>query len=115
MSIFDLFKKQAPKKTPLEKFEAILAYVKAKEAFLMNSEFQGMDPKEVANKVMYQTMDKAIREKLSEEENRKLDKTNEIKNVLDMLKEEANSGRLSEAEIGEILNSAVFKEYSTVN
>jgi uncharacterized protein (DUF2267 family) len=110
----DFFGKQAPSKSPLEKFEAIKTFVQQKTEFLMNKDFDGMSPEEAANKIMYQTMDQAIREKLSEEENRKVDKANEVKNVLDTLKEEVSNGRMTEAELVTILESQEFKDYSKV-
>ena len=59
-------------------------------------------------------MDQAIREKLSGEENRKVDKANEVKNVLDTLKEEVGSGRMTETELDSILESQEFKNYAKV-
>jgi len=95
----------------IEKFEAVRSFVKAKTEFLMNSDFEGLSTEDATNKIIYQTMDKAVREKLSAEDSAKLDKANEKKSVLEKLKEELKSGHISEAEINEILTSQEFKEY----
>lgn len=110
----NFFGKQAPSKLPLEKFEAVKKFVQQKTEFLMNKDFEGMSPEEGANKIMYQRMDQAIREKLSGEENRKVDKANEVKKVLGAFKEEIADGRMTESELKIILESQEFKNYAKV-
>ena len=98
-------------KTPLERFEQALSFVMEKEKFMMDKNFDGVNPELVANKIIYQTLDKTIREKLSEEDNIKLDKANERKGVLERLKEEVETRSLSEVDLNEILELKEFKEY----
>lgn len=78
---------------------------------MMDKNFDGVNPELVANKIIYQTLDKTIREKLSEEDNIKLDKANERKGVLERLKEEVETRSLSEVDLNEILELKEFKEY----
>lgn len=85
-----------------------------KTEFLMNKDFKGMDSEEAMHKIMYQTADQAIREKLSDEENRKVDKANEVEHVLNTLKEEVINGHITESEIEIILESQEFKDYTKV-
>ena len=98
--------------SPLEKFELIKVFVRRKTEFLMDKDFQEMDAKEAANKIMYQTADKAIREKLSEEQNAVVDRTSEVISVLQKLQEEVNSGNISNAELDEIVSSKEFQDYT---
>ena len=78
---------------------------------MMDKNFDGVNPELVANKIIYQTLDKTIREKLSAEDNIKLDKANERKAVLEKLKEEVETRSLSEVDLNEILELKEFKEY----
>jgi hypothetical protein len=114
MSLFNFLKKQSQPKSPLEKFKEIKTYVREKTKSLMNNDFEGMKPEEVSNKILYQTIDQEQKKKLSYEEYVKLDKANEIKHVLDALREEAANGRISEVEIQEIFDSKEFKDYTAV-
>ncbi|PIU83205.1 MAG: hypothetical protein COS68_05230 [Elusimicrobia bacterium CG06_land_8_20_14_3_00_38_11] len=79
MGLFNFFKKQVQKKSPLEKFEAIKTSVKSHTKFLMNDNFEGLDSKVVASKAICQTIDKEQRQKMGNEQKNKLDKINEIK------------------------------------
>jgi len=115
MALFDFLKSKPQIKSPVEKFEAIKAYVQAESEFLMNDNFEGMSTEESANKILYQTMDWTIREKLSEEANKKVDRANDTGNVLEALKEEVSSGRISKVELQEIFNSQEFKDYTKID
>ena len=102
-------------KTPLKHFEEALIYVREKEKFLLDGNLSGLTPEQAANKAIYKAMDTAIREKLSDADNAKLDKVNERKSVLERLKEQVQSRILSEADLNEILELKEFKEYMDTN
>lgn len=112
MRLFNFFQKPTLTKSPVEKFKAIIISVKTHTEFLMNDDYAGMDSEAAANKVMYQTMDQTMREKLSDEENKKVDKANEVQHVLETLKEEISNGNINDDEIQEILNSKEYKTYT---
>ncbi len=109
-----LFRKKVKAPSPLEKFELIKTFVKAKTQFLMDKNFEGMSSDQIVNKIMYQTMDKAIREKLTDEQNAKIDRINEVKSVMEQLKEEVEKGNITEAEFDEITSSKEFKDYTAI-
>lgn len=101
--------------TALERFEQAIAFVQAKEKFMMDKNFEGVDPDTVVKKIMYQTMDKTIREKLSDEDNAKLDSANEKRSVIEKLKEDRQNGMLTEEELEEIIGLKEFQDYTAVS
>lgn len=109
--MFNFFKKTSSD-LALEKFEIIKKSVQEHTEFLLDENFKQMSPEEGANKIMYQVIDKSIREKLTEEENKKLDKENEFKNLLNALKQEFENGHITNTELETIINSEEFKEYA---
>lgn len=110
MALFNFLKKDVVK-SPVEKFEAVKKYVKAKTDFLMDGNTDGLNPKDAAHKVIYRVMDENIREMLGEEAMKKLDKLDEARNVLGMLQEEMDKGRMTETELKIILESSEYKDY----
>lgn len=114
MGLFNFFGKRI-QQSPLEKFEAIVTSVQSHTKFLLNDDFDGLDPEVSASKTLFQVMDKEQRQKMGDEEKNKLDKLDEIKHVLDILEKEMRNGHISEAEGQEIINSKEFKDYNAIN
>lgn len=110
MALFDFLKRNVIK-SPVEKFEAIKKYTRAKMDFLMDGNLDRLCPKDAAHAAIYRVLNEAIGEKLGEEAMKKLDKAEEAKHVLDMLQEEMGSGRMTETELGTILESQEYKDY----
>ncbi|MEI6296111.1 MAG: hypothetical protein WCO84_00505 [bacterium] len=108
MSFLDFFYK----KTPLDKFEEIITREKKYTDSLRNGSYKGKNEDEIVNTALYRASDNTLREMLSSEDFEKLDKINEIENVLNALKKEVVDGRINEIELKEIFESKEYSEYT---